>query len=292
MLLFILPVFLISLKPVGFLNDFAGILAQSERDEIENRLREIERETKNEISVLIINSLEGKSIEDFASEIFNEWGIGKKGKDNGVLIVIAMRERTVRIEVGYGLEKYLPDAVCGRIIRNIIAPNFRENNYYKGIKEAIETIHKLTKGESFDIKEKDNLPPFQFRILWYVLCIFFGFVILGLLGVLVESLLIFNFIILSLISGAKNFYELNIFLSMIVPFFFIFILNFLSFYISKKLRRKLKKYYGKKWKRYIPFYLKGGGVFSSTSNFGGGFSGGFGGFGGGASGGGGATGRW
>ncbi|MFN7181139.1 MAG: TPM domain-containing protein, partial [Planctomycetota bacterium] len=206
--------------------DFAEILTQKEKDEIENKLKEIERETTNEICILIINSLEGQNIEEFANKIFNNWGIGKKEKDNGVLIVVAMKERAIRIEVGYGLEKYLSDAVCGRIIRNIIVPNFRKNNYYNGIKESIEIIYKITKGENVNIREVPNIPPRFFRVYWYFFCILFAFGILGILGLILESLLILSFNIISLLNKGNNYlYQIFIILSMIIPFIFLFILN-------------------------------------------------------------------
>ncbi|MGC9031680.1 MAG: hypothetical protein ACP5H7_02895, partial [Minisyncoccia bacterium] len=92
------------------------------------------------------------------------------------------------------------------------------------------------------------------------------------------------------------FYEMFVLLSILIPFIFLFILNFVSIYVIEKIRRKLKKYYGNKWKTHIPFYLRGplvyGSSYSNGGKFKGGFSGSFGGFGGGASGGGGATGRW
>ncbi|MCM8785138.1 MAG: TPM domain-containing protein [Candidatus Omnitrophica bacterium] len=289
----IFSLFFIALKPIGYLNDFADILSQNQKEEIEKNLREIEKQTGNEIVVLTIKSLEGQNIEEFANEIFNSWGIGKKGKDNGVLIVVAMKERAIRIEVGYGLEKYLSDAVCGRIIRNIIVPNFRKNNYYNGIKESIEIIYKITKGENVNIKEVPDIPPRFFRVYWYFFCILFAFCILGVLGLILESLLILSFNIISLLNKSNNYlYQIFIILlSMIIPFIFLPILNLTSIFIFGRLKRRLKKYYGKKWKNHIPFYLRGTQSFSSTTR-GGSFSSGFGGFGGGASGGAGASGRW
>lgn len=279
------------LHPVGYLNDFSNLLSQTQKEKIEKRLIEIEKETTNEIVVLIIKSLEGRNIEEYANLIFNTWKIGKKGKDNGVLIFIAFEDRQIRIEVGYGLESILTDSICGRIIRDVMAPQFRKNDYYNGIKEAIETIYKITKGEIVEIRGTENVPPVQFRIFWYFLCILFGFLILGLLGMMIQFFIILFLSIFVFLNRNTPFYEIFIILSLLIPFFFIFILSIISSFVFAKLRKKLKKFYGNKWRNHIPFYLNGPYIGSSHSGSRG-FSGNFGGFGGGASGGGGATGRW
>jgi uncharacterized protein len=89
-----------------------------------------------QLQLLIVGSLEGDSIEDFASRAFQAWGLGEKGRDNGVLIVVARDDRRVRIETGYGTEGALTDAQAGRIIRNVIQPAFREGRYGDGLYSA------------------------------------------------------------------------------------------------------------------------------------------------------------
>lgn len=289
-LIFSFLIFL-SLKPIGYLNDFAGILTKSQIEEIEKILVDIEKETTNEICVVTINSLEGKSIEEYANEIFNSWEIGKKEKDNGVLILVALKERQMRIEVGYGLERYLPDGVSGRIIREIVAPNFKNGDYYNGIKGAILEIYKISKGEISDINKKEDIPPLPFLIFWYFFCILFGFFILGFIGLLLEFLLIVFLGLFAFFNKGNVLYEVFLLASILFPFIFLFILSFISAFFYNRLKRKLKKFYGNKWINHVPLYLKGPNFYSSSGSKGG-FSGGFGGFGGGASGGGGATGRW
>jgi len=291
--LILFPIFFIAFKPEGYLNDFSGLLSQSQRENLEKRLIEIEKETTNEIAILIIKSLEGKSIEEYANEIFNEWKIGKKGKDNGVLILISLDDRKIRIEVGYGLESILTDSVCGRIIRDVMAPYFRKSDYYNGIKEAVETIYKITKGEL--VKEKkEDLPPIQFKLFWYFMCILFGFFTLGLLGLILETLTILTLSILAFSNRNTPLYAPYILFSLFIPFLFIFILMSISSFVKERLKRKLKKLYGRQWKNHAPLYLKGPFLYTDyySHSGSGGFSGGFGGFGGGTSGGGGATGRW
>jgi len=293
--IFLLPLFLLaaSLKPTGYLNDFAGLLTPSQKDEIEKKLVDIEKETTNEISVVIINSLEGKTIEEYANEIFNGWGIGKKGKDNGVLILISLNEKKVRIEVGYGLEGYLPDSICGRIIRDIMVPEFRKNDFYKGIKEAIETIDNILKGEKIEIESSQSHPPMGFLFFWYLFCIIFGLFSLGLIGFFLEIFVISLLLTVLFLNRQTPFFEFIFMLSLLIPFLLSFLLMvFASVYINI-LEVKLKKYYGKNWKKHMPSYLKNY-VMMSGSHYssGGGFSGSFGGFGGGCSGGGGASGGW
>src|SRR5690348_9508325 len=96
-------------KPQGYVSDFAHVLSSDTRQALEAKLSNFERATTNEIAVVTVPSLEGDTEEDYAVRLFKEWGIGKKGKDNGVLILIAPHERRARIEVGYGLEEVLPD---------------------------------------------------------------------------------------------------------------------------------------------------------------------------------------
>lgn len=85
----------------------------------------------------IFQSLDGDTIENFAVRLFEQWKIGKKGKDNGVLLLIAINERKLRIEVGYGLESTITDGKAGEIIREVITPEFKKNNYYEGILNKI-----------------------------------------------------------------------------------------------------------------------------------------------------------
>jgi len=283
----------INLTPSGYLNDYAGILKPDERQNIENYLEKIEKETTNEIAVVILKSLEGRNLEEFSNELFNTWKIGKKEKNNGALILISMEERKIRIEVGYGLESYLTDATCGRIIRRVIAPEFKKGNYYKGIKKAVEVIDKLIKGEKVPYVEKKNPPPpATFLFFWFIFLIFFAFGILGLLGVIIQGFVIGVFLILYLFNKSNPSGEFFLFLSMLIPFFLNFIFFFVAATFLPIFQRRLKKYYGNRWRQYWPVFLGSPGRYSGTSSGGGFSSGGFGGFGGGCSGGGGASGGW
>ena len=110
-------------------------------------LRRHEEETSNQIVVAIFPSLEQESLEDYVNRLFEKWKIGQKANDNGVLLAIFLQERKVRIEVGYGLEGKLTDALSSRIIRDEIAPEFRTGRYASGIRAGLQAIQKAIAGE-------------------------------------------------------------------------------------------------------------------------------------------------
>src|SRR5262249_13634051 len=103
-------------------------------------IRETETKTSAEIAVVTVKSLDGMSVEEDAGKLFAEWGIGEKARDNGVLVRVAPTERRRRIEVGYGLEPILPDALAGRIIREDCLPAFRANQYARGVLQGVQHI--------------------------------------------------------------------------------------------------------------------------------------------------------
>ncbi len=117
----------------GRVVDNAGLLSAPERQRLTRLLEEHEAQTTNQVVIVTIESLQGYVIEDFGYELGRHWGIGQEGKDNGVLLIVASTERKVRIEVGYGLEGTLTDALSRDIIETRILPAFRNNNYEQGI---------------------------------------------------------------------------------------------------------------------------------------------------------------
>ncbi len=131
----------------GHVNDHAGLLSPVQRRSLESLLSRFEASTTNQVAVLIIPSLEDESLEDFSMRVAEKWRLGQKGRDNGVLLLIAVKDRKARIEVGYGLEGALPDIVAGRILRNLLFPAFREGDYYGGIQAALVAILQKTGGE-------------------------------------------------------------------------------------------------------------------------------------------------
>ena len=131
----------------GRVNDYAGLMAANRAHSLEERLARFEQETGHQIAVLTIPGLEEQDLEGFSIKVADTWKIGKKGFDNGVILLIAKNDRKLRIEVGYGLEGVLPDAIASRIIREVIVPHFRANDFAGGIEAGVEAILKVTSGE-------------------------------------------------------------------------------------------------------------------------------------------------
>lgn len=124
----------------GRVNDLAELLSPETVRYLEGVLKAHEDSTSNQLAVLTITSLEGEEIEPYALRVAETWGLGQKGKDNGVLLLIVRDERKVRIEVGRGLEGDLPDITCGQIIRHQIIPHFKDGDYDGGTRAGVEAI--------------------------------------------------------------------------------------------------------------------------------------------------------
>lgn len=120
--------------------DEAGIFKKLEYIDLASFIMEMEKEYGVQIVVLSVKSMHGLDIESFGGAHAQAWRLGQEGKDNGVLLTISMEERDVRIDTGYGSEAVLTDAICSRIIRNIIIPEFKRGNYYEGVSEAIRNM--------------------------------------------------------------------------------------------------------------------------------------------------------
>jgi len=132
----------------GRVNDLAGLMPAGRAHALEERLKRFEVETGHQIALLTIPSLEGEDLEGFSLRVAESWKIGQKGFDNGAILVVAPKDRRLRIEVGYGLEGVLPDAIASRIIREVIVPRFRSNDYAGGIEAGLEATMKVARGES------------------------------------------------------------------------------------------------------------------------------------------------
>jgi len=169
-------------SPAGFVNDYAGLLQTSEKTELENKLTQFNASSSNELAIVTIKSLEGDTIENFANQLFADWKIGQAKKDNGVLLLVALNDRKMRIETGYGLEGALPDATANQIITKTLRPAFQANNYYEGINKAADQIIAATAGE-YQV-EPDQASGFDFRKLDFEFIFFLGFVLINILAAL------------------------------------------------------------------------------------------------------------
>lgn len=130
-------------RPDNPVVDLAGIIDAAVETKLNQYLRELEQKTTAQMAILTIKSLEGQSIEDFSITVAHDkWKLGQKGKDNGVLLVVALQDRKYRIEIGYGLEGVLPDSLVGRIGRDNLVPYFKKGDYSNGIYEASLAIAK------------------------------------------------------------------------------------------------------------------------------------------------------
>jgi uncharacterized protein len=171
-------------QPTGYVNDLAHLLDPSARASLERRLAEYDRTSGNQIAVAIFPDLGGMPINDFASRLEEAWKVGRRGKDNGVLLLMGVKERQVRIEVGYGLEGKVTDADAGVIIRNVIAPAFREARYADGLNAAVDTLIRLIGGEglSSPLTGGPRTPGAVVRsprISWFPIALFLAFVVLS-----------------------------------------------------------------------------------------------------------------
>lgn len=148
--LLLLPFQLLALEApalTGRVNDLAGMLSPETSRRLEQKLAAFERDTSNQVAVLTVPSLQGDDIDQFSIRVAESWMLGQKGRDNGVLLILAQAERKVRIEVGMGLQGVLPDITAGRIIRETMRPYLKSGNFDQGISVGVDAIIAATKGE-------------------------------------------------------------------------------------------------------------------------------------------------
>jgi uncharacterized protein len=127
--------------PTARVNDYAGLLTTADRTRLEALLTDREGATGAQMVIAIFRSLEGESLEDFSIRLAERWRVGQRGLDNGVILLVFVDERRVRLEVGYGLEPVLPDAVASRIISSEMGPRFREGRYAAGLESAVQEVY-------------------------------------------------------------------------------------------------------------------------------------------------------
>jgi uncharacterized protein len=130
-------------SPAPVVDEF-GLLGGGEKGQLESLLRSVKQRSGVELSVYIPSTLQGREIEDFSIAVAEQWKIGRKKEDKGLLMVIAPKERKMRLEVGYGLEGDLPDAYARRVLDDVMRPYFRAGDYYNGILASLLAIQKRT----------------------------------------------------------------------------------------------------------------------------------------------------
>ena len=153
-------------------HDEAGVLSPGFINQLDKMLQSDEDSTSNQVAVLIIKSLQDYPLEDYTLQVAEKWQLGQKGKDNGVLLFVSVEDHKIRIETGYGVEGVLPDALCSQIIRNEIAPRFRQGEYDAGvlagvtaITQAIAGEYKATEQTSASRKRGGSMLPFLIIVI-------------------------------------------------------------------------------------------------------------------------------
>lgn len=126
--------------PKGAVNDFAGVIASQYSDRMETLAREVREKTGTAVVVATVDTIGDSDPTEYANRLYQAWGIGKKGEDKGVLILLAVKERQVRIETGYGVEGILPDGLAGEILDRFAIPYLKEGNYGRGLSEAMVAV--------------------------------------------------------------------------------------------------------------------------------------------------------
>jgi uncharacterized protein len=161
--------------PSRFLYDEPGVLSADERASIEDSLMVFYKQGI-QIGVAIFSTIHDDPIEDVSLALAEKWKPGRQDKDNGALIVVALEQHAMRIEVGYGLEGELTDAISGRIIQGDMAPAFRQGRFGDGIQHAVSDIARVARGEAIPEPEHTELPPWVPLLLIVLLIMFISFV--------------------------------------------------------------------------------------------------------------------
>jgi uncharacterized protein len=261
-------------RPAGLVNDFAKILTADEKTFLETKLSLFNTNTSVEVAVATVPTLGGDTIENFAVKLFEEWGVGKKKSDSGVLILVAPNEREARIEVGYGLEPTVTDIAANNIIEDVMVPNFREGEYFQGIDKAADAIIGLVKNdpETARFKESTSAGAPSFNFFYFIFFV-----------------LIFGVRLLAYMASTKSWWLGGVF-GLVLGLVFIglggaLVCAIIGFIIDFVLSKWGNHWFKSSKHPHGPWFFGGPGM-------GGRSGGGFGGFGGGRSGGGGASGRW
>jgi uncharacterized protein len=262
----------------GYVNDFAGVLSQEGEARIELMLAQYEQQTGNELAVVIIPELIDETIETYSTALFQDWGIGKKGQDNGILFLVSTVDKQMKIEVGYGLEGDFTDAESKYILANVVPNYFIENNFDEGVAVAVASIMEGIGAEvapSAGVIEKKSSGIGDY--FWFLI---FGFMWMGSIFARSRSWWAGGMVgavigIIILVTGGAWWY---------IPGLILFGLGF-DYLVSTKYKKFFSKghHHSLAWPL---LFLMGGRPGRSWDK------GGFGGFGGGMSGGGGATGDW
>jgi uncharacterized protein len=174
-------------QPVGAVNDFASVISEPEKTKMENLCREILDKTRTSIVIATVESIGDDTIETYANELYRNWGIGMKGEDRGVLILLALKERRVRIETGYGVEGILPDGLVGQILDDSIIPYCKKGKYGEGLYIGLVSLSQVIakdagieiSGKYRGIKPSGEKTAERFPLLSLPVLLLFLFIVFG-----------------------------------------------------------------------------------------------------------------
>lgn len=271
-------------QPTGYVNDYANVLNIEQKEQLEQALVSFEASTTNEIAVVIIPDLGGDTVEHYATKLFEKWKIGKEKQDNGILFLVSINDREMRIEVGYGLEGAVPDSLAGRILDSEVIPSFKSGDYPQGIRNGVDAIMEATKGEYVNSEQGGNNAGFPIEATAFL--VIFALQIFSFLGsILARSKSWWLGGMLGGIGGgtliALNVFNLSFLSGGLLTIVLVALGLFYDYVVSKAYKNAVST------QKSIPWWAGGG------RSSGGGRSGvSFGGFGGGSSGGGGSSRSW
>ena len=260
----------------NYVNDYADLLPADVESALNQKLADFTTKTGNQLAVAIVNSLNGLTVEDYAVRLFENWGIGQKNKDNGLLLLVSKDDRKVKIEVGYGLEGTLPDGLVGRLLDTEFVPEFKKGNYQAGITNTVDKLISYLSDPSAIPTDIPPVSPSSKNILGAILFFLFTGLPIYFLSYLSRSKEIYTGAIVGAILG----FILGQVLGAIGFGLFGLLLDY---FLSRNYQRAQKS------GRSSNFWTSFGGFKTSGGSHSGG---GFGGFGGGHSGGGGASRGW
>ena len=175
-------------KLTARVTDQTGTLTSDERAALEGKLGDFEQAKGSQIAVLIVPSIGPEAIEEFAGRVTDEWKLGRKGVDDGVLLVIAKQERKIRIQTGRGVQGTLTDALAKRIAADIVAPRFRSGDFAGGLGAGVDAIMKAIEGEQLPLLEEKRLQPRVDTISSYSNFLWIGFFVVPIVGMALRSL--------------------------------------------------------------------------------------------------------
>lgn len=289
-----------------YVNDFANVLTVEQKDELSKMLGDLEKQTGDQVAVAIVTKMEDEFgnadyIEHFAVKLFEKWGIGKAGSeqdsDKGVLFLISVDDRVMRIEIGYGLESVLTDGITKSIQDNYVRPEFKNGDYYTGVKAGIEKISEVLTTGNVDVGTTPGGSKFLFSSIPHEFFVFLFFIFINIFGWLfaviarTKSWWLGGFITFVIGIPFLLYFGFNLINDLI--FFFFTLFGFLFDFLVSKNYKYWEQQFKETGNKHGPDWWAGGTWGPGSGSWTGRDSGsGFGGFGGGSSGGGGSSSSW